>query len=1336
MPCLVLTLAAVPLGGCKKRGSVATEDPGSAVRTIREGSTDVRFLEHSVVYRFDEQGRHTEEIVRKYEILTPAGVESYDSMVVAYSPWFEQRPQLEATVTTSAGETVELDPATIADGPAYSGNDVYSDARVIQAPLPAISVGAVVEQRVTLSTSRPFFSGGTTATVTFQDEVPRALARLVVEVPRDTTFEYELLDFEATVEQERLETVRRYTFTAKDVSAIEFPEFGMPSHVPRYPGIAFSTGGSWREVASAYSAILDEKLAGFEPPADVVARIQKAKTTEAKADEALEWVKSRVRYTGMEFGENAIIPFEPRKALERGYGDCKDQATLLAGTLRAAKVPATLAILRAGIGEDVRAKLPGLDPFNHVIVVIPGDSPVWIDPTVDFGRAGQLPTGDQHRLALIVDRKTDALVHTPVVPASVNTYREERDVYLDELGRSRIVETTTATGAIDGDLRSNYQATDSEIKKWLEDYAANTYNANGDPSYELTAVEDLSQPVELKLEIPGAKVAYTEMFVADAIIDYGGLWDLFPFSAFGEEEERRSDYVFNFLHDATVIWHVHPPDGFVLREDVEFAPVDLGVARLERSATEAEDNTVTIRFHLVVDERVAKPAAIERGKKAIEQLNAEPELRVSFIPEAIRKIEGGDLAGGVNAYRELARRHPKSAAYQFRYAKVLSELGLGEAARREAKKAMAVADDDPLVHASHAFLLTTNLRGRELEPGWDRKGAQDAFLRAAKLFAAAGEEDAALKYELQAAVLNEYNERGVRYASDAPLDEAVKRYDQIDGERLREFDEGAYANNAVFALMWGGRLDEAWKRWQDLPKASRVPSLGVTIAALREGTTGALSTVDRMSLRGADRSAAIVEAADGAVRLRKYTLAADLLGLAAPGAADATALRNRARLLRGIKVATKDDFEPENPGSAGAVMIAVMLRDGVVKCSEAQGLCSKELAAVSDEVEGTTMGLAASLDAWRTQLVVDMMMGDAVKTKVEGDDATGYRVEVTADLGTTQSNFTLYVVEQKGRYRIRSLAENPAETAREALAQLDRKPARGRRWLEWVAKDTGRPTSDDPADSGGFHRLWRGGKGDPKVAAAALAAGTKASGDGPLRILEGAVSGASDDERGALLRALRDAHSEREEHGAALKYSERLVKEFPTSELAPSLYLLDLALSGNMKRAEKEIAKYRSQHPDMLQYRLIETAIYESAGDYDKAHEVAEALIRDEQVEASFLNDTAWLSLFTNKTDAKDLEYALRANQRAPSVANLHTLAAVYFALGKSKDGLRTFEKLQEARGKAGIRTEDFYILGLLAEELSLADEAKRYYQQVEDLGDGDVGTYALAQRRLRAIKR
>ena len=86
----------------------------------------------------------------------------------------------------------------------------------------------------------------------------------------------------------------------------------------------------------------------------------------------LDYVDRVVRYTGIEFGEAAIVPHNPAETLALKYGDCKDKATLLVAMLRAAGIPSYVALLNAGSRLDVPSDLPGMGLFDHAIVYVPG----------------------------------------------------------------------------------------------------------------------------------------------------------------------------------------------------------------------------------------------------------------------------------------------------------------------------------------------------------------------------------------------------------------------------------------------------------------------------------------------------------------------------------------------------------------------------------------------------------------------------------------------------------------------------------------------------------------------------------------------------------------------------------------------------------------------------------------------------------------------------------------------------------------------------------------------------------------------------------------------------
>ena len=97
--------------------------------------------------------------------------------------------------------------------------------------------------------------------------------------------------------------------------------------------------------------------------------------------------------------------------------------------------------------------------------------------------------------------------------------------------------------------------------------------------------------------------------------------------------------------------------------------------------------------------------------------------------------------------------------------------------------------------------------------------------------------------------------------------------------------------------------------------------------------------------------------------------------------------------------------------------------------------------------------------------------------------------------------------------------------------------------------------------------------------------------------------------------------------------------------------------------------------------------------------------------------------------------YALRSVQTDARAANLNTLAAVYMEMGRLDDARETLMKgieKQEA-GEAG--PADWYVLGRIAERLSLPDEAKAAYARIAEPTVAREGSaWALAQKRRKLL--
>ena len=293
----------------------------------------------------------------------------------------------------------------------------------------------------------------------------------------------------------------------------------LPSDVPAYSSVTFSTGASWQSVAEDYAKIVDTQLAAsdLKPLVDRVVATQQ--TREQKISALLQYLDREVRYTGVEFAEATIVPRSPNETLTRKYGDCKDKAALLVAMLRTADIPAYVALLNAGSREDVSAELPGLGMFDHAIVYVPGSPDYWIDATDEYARLGEMPTGDQGRLALIARPESTALSLTPVASSAENTIVEKREVFLSESGPARIVETSQPHGSAESSYRRAYADKENKnAKEELTNYVKFQYLAEKLDRMDRSDPHDLSRQFELVLGSDRSKRASTDLDIAVAAI--------------------------------------------------------------------------------------------------------------------------------------------------------------------------------------------------------------------------------------------------------------------------------------------------------------------------------------------------------------------------------------------------------------------------------------------------------------------------------------------------------------------------------------------------------------------------------------------------------------------------------------------------------------------------------------------------------------------------------------------------------------------------------------------------------------------------------------------------
>lgn len=708
----------------------------AAAITAPPGTGAVVLLEEGRI-GWDAAGRQTWRYRRVYKILDPGAVSSWGATSAWWSPWYQERPSVRARVVGPDGTVHELDPRTLTEiAPTQRSPDVYSDRRGMTAPLPGIAVHAVVEEEIVIRDHRPFFEGGDVGRFWFGANVPVRRTRLVLEAPATLPLRWvKRLLPDVTPKRAQIGDVVRWTFEAGPLPPLEEPEPNLPPDVPPQPYVAFSTGHSWNDVARRYARLVDERIATTDLRAAVREAIGEERDPARAADKALAWLRGRVRYSGLEFGEQSIVPWTPAETLARKFGDCKDQAILLVGLLRAAGHPADVVLLSTGPGADVEPALPGLGAFNHAIVRLDGPRPIWIDPTHPYTRAGLLPTSDEGRQALLVSPRTRTLAPTPRSDAGANQIVETRTFRLAEMGPSRVEEAMEVAGQYDLQYRDKYASgTEKDHRADLQSYVERTYLAESLDSFRHTPASDLSATFRLELSASRASRGKTFLDEAWVYVFPSEALAFLPSSLTEEEppaRPRRHDFEVLIPHTYEIRNRIVLPPGFSPAPLPPDATTPLGPATLTRRFLRRDDGIEAI-FRFELARHRLTPAEIVALRKAAAALREEAGIRLGFEQTGMAHVAAGRIREGLAELQRLAALHPREALHHIQIARAWLAAGLGEVARREARRAVSL-EPTSLAYANLAWVLEHDLLGRRFGRGHNRAGALAAYRKAVAL---------------------------------------------------------------------------------------------------------------------------------------------------------------------------------------------------------------------------------------------------------------------------------------------------------------------------------------------------------------------------------------------------------------------------------------------------------------------------------------------------------------------------------------------------------------------------------------------------------------------------
>jgi tetratricopeptide (TPR) repeat protein len=435
-----------------------------------------------------------------YQALTDAAAEEgreYDFEYEADSQTVQVRAARVYRGDGSIEEAVESGAGAMAEDPTLS---IYTSARRYFVRFPRLQPGDVVElqYRVEDVAPRNAFADYFGEVAYMQSTEPCAYSEYVLITPKSRAFyfnEPRIPGLSHTVEEGADQRIFR--FVARDLHAVE-QEPEQPPWAEVLGHVNVSTYRSWDEMGRWYWGLVKDQFV----PDDEVRRRAEALTTGIK-DEAgkvraiYDYVVQKTRYVALEFGIHGYKPYRCAQIFARGFGDCKDKATLIVTMLGALGIKATPVIVRSGNKGDIETSPASLAPFDHMIAYVPSLD-LYLDGTAEYTGSLELPAMDRGAMALQINEGVAKFVRLPNPPAvaSVSTHRIDASLSTD--GAAQLDWRVEVSGVSAPEWRVRFHAAATRNQRMQQAIDAIL------PGSEVTGVEagnleDVEQKVSLRV---------------------------------------------------------------------------------------------------------------------------------------------------------------------------------------------------------------------------------------------------------------------------------------------------------------------------------------------------------------------------------------------------------------------------------------------------------------------------------------------------------------------------------------------------------------------------------------------------------------------------------------------------------------------------------------------------------------------------------------------------------------------------------------------------------------------------------------------------------------------
>jgi transglutaminase-like putative cysteine protease/Flp pilus assembly protein TadD len=469
----------------------------SEVRAARHSSAgySATVLQDLTVKTVFENGLGSSFYQLAVQVHDKEGTRQWQSYPIQYDPDSQRVDLRLARIYRADGQILES-VQTVEEQLGEPWYRIYYDTRALVAVFPNLEPGDTIELRYRVDdiAHRNLFADYFGDLHPLQRALPVARARYVLVSPAARAFYFHQPNWPGLQHtQKTTGQLRIDDFTVQNVPAMPV-EPAMPGITEISPYLHVSTYRSWSDVGRWYFGLIKDQLYADEALKRVVQQLTKdAPDTRTKLQRIHRWVVRNTRYVALEFGIHGFLPYRAPLVVQRGFGDCKDKASLLYTMLREAGIDARVVLARTRHNGAIDQQPASLAVFDHAITYLP-EFDLYVDPTAEHHGINELPVEDQGIMVLLVGPQGSELRRTPVLGPDRNRRTRTLQARLAADGSAHVEGAELVAGDGAARYREYYQAPGTRLERLERDLAADY------PGVELLAesfetLDDLDKPV-------------------------------------------------------------------------------------------------------------------------------------------------------------------------------------------------------------------------------------------------------------------------------------------------------------------------------------------------------------------------------------------------------------------------------------------------------------------------------------------------------------------------------------------------------------------------------------------------------------------------------------------------------------------------------------------------------------------------------------------------------------------------------------------------------------------------------------------------------------------------